>query len=145
MAGGKIALVLVLLSALALLAAGCGAMGTPEATQSTSPGEPATSETSTTEIPLVTPAVPAGTGGSLLGKWHNATTGETLEFRADGTVLGTAGDQAGLMVTYTTEGNVLTIDAAGGLLTSVYYSVDGDTLTLTDPVTGEPGTLKRID
>ena len=140
MGARKATLALAVLALLAgsLLAGGCESVsGGAEDTAAGAPVEVST----TAELP----AGPEGTGGSLLGKWHNATTGETLEFRADGTVLGTAGDQAGLIVTYLTEENLLTIDAAGGLLTSVYYSVDGNTLTLTDPVTGEPGTLQRVD
>jgi hypothetical protein len=139
------ALTLLLLLACSLATVGCGSLGaTGTTTMSTAPAEVSTTEVPST-VAVVPSTVPEATGGSLLGKWHNAVTGETLEFRADGTVLGTYGDKAGMTVTYATNGDQLTISVGGTLLVTDTYSVNGDTLTLTDSVTGVPGTLQRVD
>lgn len=140
-----IALTLLLLLACCLVAVGCETLGTTGTTTiSTAPAE-----VSTTVVPSTVAEVPAtvpdATGGSLLGKWLNAVTGETLEFRADGTVLGTYADKTGMTVTYATAGDQLMVSAGGTLLVTDTYSVSGDTLTLTDSVTGVPGTLQRVD
>jgi hypothetical protein len=139
-----------------LLAVGCGSLDPTTTTTvlggATSPGD-TTSAGATTLSSVVTGATltPGGTpvtgesGNTILGKWHNAVTGETLDFRADGTVLGNAYAEAhGLTSTYAISGSQITFDV-GGLVTVVdTFSIDGNTLTLTDTVSGESGTLQRV-
>ena len=85
------------------------------------------------------------TGGSILGKWHNNVTGETLEFFPNGTVTGTAGDRMGVGVTYAISGDQITISALGTILVTQTFSISGGELTIIDNETGVSGTLQRVN
>ena len=150
-----------LVLALALLLVGClAAAGCDSLTSTTTtlvgggsgPGDTSGVGTATTLGSTVTTLATGGTpitgeaGNTILGKWHNAVTGETLEFLPNGTVTGNAYAEAhGLTSTYAISGNQITFDV-GGLVTVVdTFSIDGDTLTLIDSTTGTPGTLQRVE
>jgi hypothetical protein len=155
----RIALVLtpLMLLGYCVVAAGCDSLGTSTTTTllggGTSPGA-TTPAGATTVSSVATGATltPGGTpitgesGNTILGKWHNSITGETLDFLPNGTVLGNANAEArGLTSTYAISGNQITFDI-GGLVTVVdTFSIDGNTLTLTDTVSGESGTLQRVE
>jgi hypothetical protein len=92
----------------------------------------------------LTLAVSGCSKASLVGKWNDPQDDVTIELKADGTVVS---DQfpAGAPVTYKAEGGKLTITAAGQeVISAAPYTLDGDTLTLTDPASGEKGTLNRV-
>lgn len=82
-----------------------------------------------------------GGGSSIVGKWVDST-GYEFEFTADGKFV--ADDTEGLNMTYVVEGNEITFtsDFGGGI--TIGYSLDGDTLRIDDPVTGEPETATRV-
>ena len=85
-------------------------------------------------------------GNSILGKWHNAITGETLEFFPNGVVTGSRyADMKGIEVTYAISGDQLSISALGTLLVTQTFSIDGNTLTIIDNASGISGTLQRTE
>jgi len=82
-----------------------------------------------------------GGGGSIVGKWVDAD-GYEFEFTADGKFV--SDDTEGLNMTYVVEGNELTFnsDFGGGVV--MEYALDGDTLEINDPETGEYQTATRV-
>jgi uncharacterized protein (TIGR03066 family) len=82
---------------------------------------------------------------SLVGKWHSAGTGETLEFTSGGKMLVTSDTQEGSVeLTYKVDGNKVAVSLAGVEMVTAAYSIDGDTLTMDDPDTGKPETYDRV-
>jgi hypothetical protein len=153
----KIALALSLLMVMgcSLLAVGCESLDSTTTTVlggGSTPGDTSSAAATTLlSAPARTSDTGAGTwvtgesGNSILGKWHNNMTGETLEFFPDGTVTGTAGDTMGLAVTYALNGDQITISALGTILITQTFSIDGNTLTITDNETGISGALQRVE
>jgi hypothetical protein len=153
----KIALALSLLMVMgcSLLAVGCESLDSTTTTVlggGSTPGDTSSAAATTlVSAPAGTSDTGAGTwvtgesGNSILGKWHNNMTGETLEFFPDGTVTGTAGDTMGLAVTYALNGDQITISALGTILITQTFSIDGNTLTITDNETGISGALQRVE
>jgi hypothetical protein len=150
------ALTLVILLVSCLVAVGCESPGgtTTTVLGGGVPGTSATAPAGATTIssaPTATSGSGAGTwvtgesGNSILGKWHNNMTGETLEFFPDGTVTGTAGDAMGVAVTYALSGDQITISALGTILVTQTFSISGGTLTIIDNETGISGTLQRVE
>ncbi len=130
-----------------VLSGGSGTGDTSGAGTATSAGSTATSAGSTATT-LATGGTPVTgeTGNSILGKWYNAVTGETLEFFADGTVTGSRfADMKGVTVTYAISGDQLTVSALGTTLVTQTFSIDGGTLTIVDSATGISGTLQRVE
>ena len=145
----------VLLIGVCVVAVGCEAL---DATGTTAVGGGATGETTPapgsapTSAPVSAPDTGGGTwvtgesGNSILGKWHNAITGETLEFFPNGVVTGSRyADMKGIEVTYAISGDQLSISALGTLLVTQTFSIDGGTLTIIDNETGISGTLQRVE
>jgi hypothetical protein len=79
---------------------------------------------------------------SLVGKWLDATDNTTVEFRADGKVLGD--EFQGVDATYKTADGKIVVSVAGAEYLSMEYTLDGDTLTVKDPTTGDPRTSTRV-
>jgi hypothetical protein len=142
---------------LSVLAVSCGSPGSSGTTSTLSGGAPATGvtapagATTLSSAPTGTSAPGGGTwvtgetGDSILGKWHNNVTGETLEFFPNGTVTGTAGDAMGVAVTYAINGDQITISALGTILVTQTFSISGGMLTIIDNETGISGTLQRVE
>jgi hypothetical protein len=85
-------------------------------------------------------------GNTILGKWFNNVTGETLEFFPNGVVTGSRyADMKGVEVTYALNGDQITISALGTILVTQTFSIDGNTLTIIDNDTGVSGTLQRVN
>jgi hypothetical protein len=87
-----------------------------------------------------------GCGGGkagLVGKWYSATEAETVEFMADGKMIVTGDDASVLEMTYTTKDGQLTVTVMGQTATTS-YTLDGDTLTVTDLDTQQPATYERV-
>jgi hypothetical protein len=86
-----------------------------------------------------------GCGGKsgLVGKWYSATEAETVEFMADGKMIVTGDDASVLEMTYTTKDGQLTVTVMGQSATTT-YTLDGDTLTVTDLDTQKPATYERV-
>ncbi len=77
----------------------------------------------------------------LVGVWYSADQDVTIEFTSDGKVIS---DQfAGVKPDYKAENGKITITVAGIDAASLDYTLDGDTLVMTDPDTGEPATFTR--
>jgi hypothetical protein len=88
-------------------------------------------------------AVVGGCGkASLVGKWANSDNSVTMEFKSDGTVSSPL--FAGATPDYKAENGKLIITVAGVEAANVPYTLNGDTLTITDPDTGETDTLMRV-
>ncbi len=85
-----------------------------------------------------------GSKAGLVGKWYSASEAETVEFAADGKMTVTP-DTAGDAITldYVAADGKLTISAAGQSA-EASYTLDGDTLTVTDPDTQEPVIYERV-
>jgi hypothetical protein len=77
----------------------------------------------------------------LVGTWYSADEDVTIEFRSDGKVIS---DQfEGVVPDYKAEKGKITITVAGLEAASLDYTLNGDTLIMTDPDTGEPATFTR--
>jgi hypothetical protein len=87
----------------------------------------------------------SGCGGKagLVGKWTNPNEAGTLEFTADGKAIFTDTETGNVELTYKVAGDKMTLSLAGLEMATVNYKVDGDTMTMDDPETGEPLTLNR--
>ncbi len=94
---------------------------------------------------LVAVLVATGCGSAgLVGKWADST-GTTWEFTSDGRMVSSDAQMAGVKVTYTIEGDVLTVKAMGTEFLTAKFAVDGDTLRLTNPdAPGEVETMRRV-
>ena len=79
---------------------------------------------------------------SLVGKWYDAENDATIEFTSDGKVI--SDEFGGMEPDYKAEGGNITITVAGLDVAVMEYTLDGDTLTINDPETGEPATLTRV-
>jgi hypothetical protein len=81
---------------------------------------------------------------ALIGSWHSEETGETLQFTVDGALIITSDTEPGT-TEYgygVVEGTVvISFDGAEG--GTAGYSIDGDILTMDDPV-GQPVTYDRV-
>jgi hypothetical protein len=108
-----------------------------------------TADTGQIDTPAGGAPVPGAAGGTLLGRWHNSISGDVIEFLSDGTILGTYADTAGGTVYYAESGDQISLSMSVNgndfFLTTMTFSIDGDTLTLTDSETGEAGTFQRVD
>ncbi len=140
------------------IAAGCGSLDSGSTTTVVGGGAPTGDTLDTTVTTLsdgeTAPTVggtpmPGASGGTLLGRWHNAISGDVIEFLSDGTILGTYADRAGATVYYTVSGDQLSLsvstDAGEFFVLQATFSVDGDTLTVVDAETGESGTFQRVE
>jgi hypothetical protein len=84
-------------------------------------------------------------GNTILGKWQNNVTGETLEFFPSGVVTGSRyADMKGIVVTYAINIDQITFSALGTILVTQTFSIDGSTLTIIDNNTGVSGALQRV-
>lgn len=83
-------------------------------------------------------------GAALLGKWRSSSSGETMDFRTDGTITGTYADRVGKPLTYLVSGHQLTIKSADWVMATFTYSVSGVMLTLTDNESRAQNTLMRV-
>jgi hypothetical protein len=84
-----------------------------------------------------------GGSGSIVGKWSNAERGETIEFTSDGRMLVDSDAEGSFEFTYKIDGNSLVLGMEGfEATTPTAFSLDGDTLTVTDPDKG-PMVYKR--
>lgn len=83
-----------------------------------------------------------GCGGeaSLIGTWANPDLG-SIQFMEDGTMV--ADIFEGMSPSYKIEGANMVISNASGVLVTLEYTLDGDTLTIKDPETGEPQVFAR--
>ena len=79
---------------------------------------------------------------SIVGKWQDAD-GVVVELTSDGKMISGEESTAGLDITYKVDGDKLLITAMGFEI-PVKYVLDGDTLQLEDPDTGEMESLKRV-
>jgi hypothetical protein len=148
------ALTLVLLGC-CLLAVGCGSADSTTTTLlggGSTPGDTIGAGTATTLGSTATTLAVGGTpitgesGNTILGKWHNNVTGETLEFFPNGVVTGSRfADMKGVEVTYAINVDQITISALGTILVTQTFSIDGNTLTIIDNATGVSGTLQRVN
>jgi hypothetical protein len=84
-----------------------------------------------------------GSKAGLVGKWYSASEAETVEFAADGKM--TVTDDAGGVTNldYVAADSKLTL-SAGGQSVEVTYTIDGDTLSVSDPDTQEPVAYERV-
>ena len=82
-----------------------------------------------------------GGGDSIVGKWVDSS-GYEFEFTADGKFL--SDETQGINMTYVVEGNKINFKSDFGIGVSMEFSLDGDTLEITDPETGEAETAKRV-
>ena len=80
---------------------------------------------------------------SLVGKWNNAEQG-TMEFTSDGKLTLTSEETGSVELAYKAEEGKMTLNLAGMDMATVDYAIDGDTLTMDDPETGEPLTFQRV-
>ena len=87
-------------------------------------------------------AVVACGKASIVGKWYLAEEDVTIEFTSDGTVI--SDEFGGAQPDYTLEGGKIILKVAGMEVATMGYTLDGDTLTIDDPDTGEPGTFVRV-
>ncbi len=149
-----LASVVLLLVTVGPVLAGCESLDGSSTTVlggATGPGDTvpagATTLTSVATGATVTPGgtpVTGGSGDSILGKWHNSVTGETLEFFPNGVVTGSRyADMKGIEVTYAINADQITISALGTILVTQTFSISGGTLTIIDNETGISGTLQR--
>jgi len=91
---------------------------------------------------VLTVVFAAGCGKpGLVGTWYNADQDVTIEFTADGKVF--SDEFQGVEPDYKAENGKITITVGGIEAASMDYTVDGDTLVMTDPDTGEPATFTR--
>jgi hypothetical protein len=79
---------------------------------------------------------------SLVGKWQDPSDNSITEFKADGTVAAT--DLAGVQATYKDEGGTVTVTVAGTVALTFTYTINGDTMVVTDSSTNESTTLTRV-
>jgi hypothetical protein len=86
-----------------------------------------------------------GCGGKagLVGKWYSASDAETIEFTADGKMTVTGDDGTVMDLTYTTKDGQITVAVMGQTATTP-YTLDGDTLTVTDLDTQKPVIYERV-
>jgi hypothetical protein len=77
----------------------------------------------------------------LVGTWYSADQDVTIEFRSDGKVI--SDEFQGAIPDYKAENGKITITVAGIEAATLDYTLDGDTLIMTDPETGEPTTFAR--
>ncbi len=85
-----------------------------------------------------------GDSGGLVGKWENTDIGEKLEFTSDGAFIVDSETEGHLEFTYKIDGDNLVLGMEGlEATTPTPFSVDGDTLTVTDPDKG-PTTYDRV-
>jgi hypothetical protein len=82
------------------------------------------------------------TAASIVGKWKNTGTSDTIEFTADGKFI--SAQTENLDMSYTLEGNEIIFSTELGSGTAVEYSLDGDTLKMKNLQTGEFDTLTRV-
>lgn len=153
-AATALSLLLVLLGC-CLLAVGCESLDSTSTTvlgggsgtgDTSGAGTAPTVGGAATTLPVGGTPVTGESGNSILGKWHNAVTGETLEFFPDGTVTGSRfADMHGVTVTYAISGDQMTISALGAILVTQTFSIDGNTLTIVDSATGVSGALQRVN
>jgi hypothetical protein len=149
------ALTLLVLLGSCLLAVGCDSLDSTTTTVlggGSTPGDTTGAGTATTLSSTATTLAVGGTpitgesGNTILGKWHNAITGETLEFFPNGVVTGSRfADMKGIEVTYAINMDQITISALGTILVTQTFSIDGNTLTIIDNATGISGTLQRVE
>jgi hypothetical protein len=150
-----VVLTLLLVLACAVLAVGCESLDSTTTTALGGAGVPGdtTPAGATTLSSIATGATvtPGGTpitgesGNTILGKWQNNVTGETLEFLPNGVVTGSRyADMKGIVVTYAINVDQITISALGTILVTQTFSIDGSTLTIIDNNTGVSGTLQRV-
>jgi hypothetical protein len=137
-----IAIVAMLCFALLLGVVACGGEKTTETTVEVT--TTAVEQTETTVAETMTSTVSGSIDEALLGKWFSEETGETLEFTAEGKMLVTSEAQEGVVeFVYSADGTTATVsDGANEFPTA--YSVEGDTLTMTDPEVGAPVTYQRV-
>lgn len=70
-------------------------------------------------------------GAGLMGRWANEDAGESMEFRPDGSVTISSGDNT-VELTYRIKGGAISLwQGESGDAKTLVYSLDGDTLTLT--------------
>ena len=79
---------------------------------------------------------------SLVGKWFDSADNLSIEFTSDGKVI--SDEFQGATPDYKAEGGKITITVAGIQAAVLGYTLNGDTLTLTDLDTGEPATFTRV-
>jgi hypothetical protein len=77
----------------------------------------------------------------LVGTWYSAAEDVTIEFTSDGKVI--SDEFQGAIPDYKAENGKITITVAGLEAALLDYTLDGDTLVLTDRDTGEPATFTR--
>jgi hypothetical protein len=149
------ALTLLVVLGCCLLAVGCDSLDSTTTTVlggGSTPGDTTGAGTATTLSSTATTLALGGTpitgesGNTILGKWQNNVTGETLEFFPNGVVTGSRyADMTGIEVTYAINMDQITISALGTILVTQTYSIDGNTLTIIDNDTGISGTLQRVN
>ena len=94
---------------------------------------------------LIAVLAAAGCGRSESGGQWADDSGATWEFTSDGRMLSSDAQLAGAKVTYTIEGDVLTVSAMGTEFLTAKFAVDGDTLRLTNPAApSEVETMRRV-
>jgi hypothetical protein len=121
-----------------------GAAGLPSDTTPAGATTLSSIATGATVTPGGTP-ITGESGNTILGKWFNNVTGETLEFFPNGVVTGSRyADMKGVVVTYAINVDQITISALGTILVTQTFSIDGGTLTIIDNNTGVSGTLQRV-
>jgi hypothetical protein len=87
-------------------------------------------------------AVVACGKATIVGKWYLAAEDVNIEFTSDGKVI--SDEFGGAQPDYVLDGNQIILKVAGMEVASMGYTLDGDTLTIDDPDTGEPGTFVRV-
>jgi hypothetical protein len=85
-----------------------------------------------------------GCGGkaTIVGKWQDPADQSITEFTSDGKVV--ASSLEGMEATYTDVDGKVTVTALGQTVITFTYTIDGDTMTATDPVSGEKTELTRV-
>jgi hypothetical protein len=95
-------------------------------------------------VGLLLAAAGCGGSGSIVGKWADSG-GAVWEFTEDGEVLMGEGAAGGVAFTYTVEGGRLSVSALGNEVIAAQFTVEGDTLKLTNPdAPGQVETMKRV-
>ncbi len=85
----------------------------------------------------------SGQTESLVGVWTSAEQGETLEFRADGSLLFTTAGGETEELKWQADDSSVAIGVEGGGTRTLAYSIDDGTLTLTHP-DEEPARYERL-
>jgi hypothetical protein len=130
----RVPLLMVMLLAAATVLMGCG-----DKVESVSSGQgldsTEVSVTVTTVAATTTTVTPEGVDSALLGKWFCSELPQHLEFMSDGRALSLFDNDEGASVSewrYWAEGGHLTASNGERNVIDGTYSVEGDTLTLTE-------------